>query len=461
MASRFSRLPDDTYVEHDPDAGWMGVSRYAHGLATGRPSPRVPVRTSAEHRLELQQGMAADPVVAGAGHGLLFDPTPYVREPSEVLAEHGMPPLRGSEGRGFLQRFGSVAREPDPQRRAAIAEKKMGIVRQASRITRDIDVPNAGERPVYPHNVEYSEPGTSTPFATQLANREHFGNSAVSGNWYDVEAEQVNEAATRQGVSHAVMRRAVAYTSPQKPWNFGHEQEANVRFPNIEGAEAVVERVNTQRTRAANEGRGFDPLETARETTVSAVHQGRVAPDEPGVHPQTLGNMEKVGRVASGRELPSDRIPTPNEKVPNFDIALGAGDQTSRTVRRTAAHAYTSDTWDVRTAGVTDYGQVSGGGAKDPDYAGVAKRPEGQYDVVATSGRRSGFKEGRLPSDQQQHVWRVIRPPAETTQQMFEPTATGERTRRHAEAEQPLPAYNEAEKDWVHEGTKAYRNRWR
>jgi hypothetical protein len=35
MASRFSRLPDDTYVEHDPDAGWMGVSRYAHGLATG------------------------------------------------------------------------------------------------------------------------------------------------------------------------------------------------------------------------------------------------------------------------------------------------------------------------------------------------------------------------------------------------------------------------------------------
>lgn len=426
MPSNFQRLPDDTYTEHDPDTGWRGTSRYQHGLVTGRPSPRIPQRVRPVTGLMRgHEDLRTETDIAGHGHGQFFDVAPYVKPKAEVLRAAGVPERRTSSGEGFLPRLGSVAGSTGAEREK-ILQTKVETLGQASRITRPV------EHSGITH--ELGDPGTPHGLKTQMANRAGFVNPNIQGDWYVKESEQVNERATQTGVHHSVQRRATAIASPKTPWDRGHPQEGNVRYTNLDNAQAIVQHVQNERQRAANEGRGFSATEAALETRVPTV-----AGDSERM-PAFTRVMRAIGEGMEPHASPADRIITATErtkkadltgeKVPNFDLALERGSP-SITGRREAAQAYTSDIWDIRSAGIKDYGHVGGGGLTKPkgtqrreggDLGLVSNRPKGQYDVVAMTGRRSGFKAGMLPSEMQQHIWRSARGAGpQTEQQMFMP----------------------------------------
>ncbi len=444
MVSKFTRLPDESYIEETPGNGWLGTSRYQHGLATGRPSPRIPSRVRPVTGLMRgREDLVTETDVAGHGHGMLFNPAPYMRNKADVLREAEVPARRTSSGEGFLPRLGNVAGTTDPAERQRITSDKVEVLKHAGTITRSVE----HHGPPSEHTL--GELGTSTPMRTQLQNRSSFVSPDIQGDWYKIESEQVNEAATRQGVTHGTMRRAVAIASPKTPWVRGHPQETNVEYPNMANAEAVVGHVETVRKRheadpdlAARHGK-FNPEVEALQTRV---------PTKSGKGEKKPAYTRVMGAIGeSMTESPSTPIVTnaqihddpkmTGEKVPNFDLALARG-VTSRTGRREAAQAYTSDVWDVRTAGLRDYPHISGGGLTKPggtqrrpggDLGLAANRPRGQYDVVATTGRRAGLQAGMLPSEMQQHVWRSARgagSTAETTQQMFMPQEGYERVNK-------------------------------
>lgn len=432
--SEFTRLNDGSYTEHDAAAGWVGTSRFQHGLATGRPSPAMPSRVRPVTALmRARPDLVTETDTAGHGHGQLFHPAPFVQPTADVLRAGGVPQRRPSSGEGFLPRLGSVAGETDPARRSAIAADKMETLGQAGKITRPVTVRDPAKPAHLDTNVDIGEPGTSTPMRTQMQNRANFVDPNVEGDWYHVESNQVNDAATRAGVPHGTMRRAVAYTSPKTPWDTGHPQDANVKYPNLNAAEAIVTHVASGRKRAANEGRGFDPVSSALDTRIPTVSgEGERMPAFSRAM-RTVGESMVAGTssadpIVTRIEAKGNKTMT-GEKVPNFDLALARGSD-SRTARREATQAYTSDVWDTRTAGVNDYSHIAGGGLTPPggtqrrtggDKGVVASRPRGQYDVIATTGRRAGMQAGMLPSEMQQHVWRVARGAGSAPeQQMFE-----------------------------------------
>lgn len=438
--STFHQLDDGTYVEHDEAAGWTGVSRYQHGLATGRPSPAPAMRPRAITSVLAGEGML--PSHGGPGQGMLF--TPETRSVGETLAAHGVPERRSSSGEGFLPRLGSVAGAAGPAERDAVAQEKARAIRVAGAITAH-SAPGQGADP--------TTFGTPTPMRRQMENRARHIDPNTTGNWYDHEAEEVETLASKHGVPHSNMRRAVASLSPQKPWVYGSLQDDNLHYPNLEAADAVARTVISGRKDAASRGEDFDAGKYAAEhTTVPSM-------GTPGleVKPQTMGNMAKAGAAfgegydpsarmvnpaegkvgKSGKPLKSSLAPV-GEKVPNFDLALAAGHD-SPTVRREAAQAYTSDTWDVRSAGIPHYSFIGGGGMMGGKPEGWPKgadsNPRGQYDVVAMTGRRAGLKAGMAPSEMQQHVWRVGKGvgvgsgSTDSEQQMFPGDKNGRRER--------------------------------
>ena len=420
--STFHRLADGTDVEHDAATGWTGVSRFSHGLATGRPSPSMAVRPRAITSILEAHSML--PSHGGPGQGMLFEPE--TRSVHDVLSEHGVPDRRASSGDGFLSRLGSVAGAATQEARDEVANRKAEVIRQAGHITSP-SVPGRGPERGYP--------GTATPMKLQLENLKAHESENVTGNWYDDEADDIDRLAGVHNTSHARMRRGVALLSPQKPWTTGASQDATHKMPNLEAGSAVASRVLAGAAGAAKLGHDFDYTESGALTRVSAANPKYIGEE---VMPQSAENLGKAGAAFDPKNDPASRIVTGSEpkmgkkgkllktnmageKVPSFDLALAAG-SASPTVNREAAQAVTIDTHAGRAAGIPDYTHIGGGGKKPKDLPeGVTSNPYGQYDVSAMLVRRRALQRGVLPNYEQQHTWRVGRGTGSqaVSQQMF------------------------------------------
>lgn len=485
-SSEFFRDEGGTWMERDTATGWVGKSTRQHGIVTGRPSPRQPVRNNAMHDVlsgAADNRWAGAPLTDGAGAGqgaLTFTAEPRPST-SDVLRQHGVPERRASSGEGFLSSLPSVAGVEDPAVRSANAARKIAGIRYASKIIGPI-VPGANERAVtVGHGGTATMPraGTATPFATAMANRQMVDRQ-YDDNWYATEAAQVGDISGRTGVPFAQMRRATALLSPQKPWDTGHPQDGNLSYPNLVAAEEVAYEMDASKQRAVERQTVWDPNTAGGNARVPGVVQqqrpdrapdrrmvGRHSIEEfdvPGetksgvtntvsigfhpvtgetyILPQARDNMEKAGRAVVGIDPPHARMNTPAQKVGNFDLALNDTPEfQSMTVRREAAQAYTSDTHDVRSAGVSDYAHVAGGGpvkkkAREvgaPEKSGGVAEIAAAYDVMAMTGRRSAMRSGVSPNHAQQSVWRSVRPPNPAKQQMF-------RTNVHTGEEKISPA---------------------
>lgn len=365
----------------------------SQSMATGRETPYAPHRPNRMESIEANAGLR-DLGGAGPNHGVLFSPKEMKRvtvSDEDMSKRTGLPATPKSAGRGFLPRVGASPTQPygsvaeakaagNPKAAAKVSQRKQEVL---ARHGREIGPTARTPGPVQP----------GTPMASSLQARSTYFDSSQNPRWYEEHAPAaIHHAAAETGTHTPEMRRATAYGSPQMPWTSGHPEDDTYRMNNVDLSRDMATHVQrSQRGRAA-----FTPENVGKSFSAPAVWKGKpIISPESGEQMtskvQTEGNRIKAASAFMGDD-PSKQIQSASQKVPNFDVALGAG-STSRWARRQAHNAYTSDAWDERTQGITSH------------YAWTGSTTPGGYDMSAMTGRRSAMKSGVTPSQSQETVW--------------------------------------------------------
>jgi hypothetical protein len=397
------RPQSDWEKEHyggDPTSGSdLERMRAGGGLATGRPSPRIPKRVNVANAVLVERGLA-DPGDVDPNQGRLFGHAEMgkLTKTDKEMAEQTGVPYRRPAGQGWMTGVGRTKRAPydtaaearaagDTKAEAAIHARKAEVGQQAKEKVRE---PDTGEP-------------SQTPVRTAMSNRARYESDRPT-TWYAGEATQaVEREALKSGLGghpqgFNIMRRATALLSPQKPWDMGHHQDDNYTQPNVEVAGHLVRFLRGEQARLGEE---YDPDKAAKEFRMPGVGHTEETPNL--VQGQSLPMRKAVARHLDKPTHEEPKLATEVQKVRNFDPALAAGHRV-RWARRQALQRYTSDTHDIRAAGITGLYQSF-----------VGSNAPGGYEFAAMTGRRGAMrqsvralKEGRDPrtsSEYQENVW--------------------------------------------------------
>ena len=367
--------------------------RAGGGMATGRPSPRIPQRPNVANVVLAHRGLAdAGDVDPNQGRLLSHAQMGGLTKSDTEMAEQTGVPHRRPAGQGWMTGVGETARHPygtaaearaakDPKSEQALHARKAEV-----------------------GGVAREKLQSGTPARTAVTNRARYESDAPT-NWYAGGAsEAIRHEAIKSGLGGTpgganVMRRATALTSPQKPWDSGHGQDANYRMENVDVAGHLTRFLSGEKAR---QGKRYRPAEAAKRFRMPGVGHTEETPN------LVQGQSGPVRRsVAQHLDQPTHTDPklaTDVQKVRNFDVALAAGHE-SRWARRQAAQAYTSDTHDIRAAGVHGIYQ---------SWVGAPKS-SGGYEFAAMTGRRGAMRqsvgamkrgaEPRTSSEYQENTW--------------------------------------------------------
>ena len=234
--------------------------RAGGGLATGRPSPRVPHRVNAAAATLVHHGLASPgDVDPNQGRLLSHAQMGHLTKTDDEMAQQTGVVARRPAGRGFLSGVGRTKASPyDTSAEARAA----GDTKSAERIAK---------RKKEVISTAAKKTGSETPLKTIMENRARYESDAPT-KWYaEGASDAVAHEALKSGVSHNTMRRAAALTSPQKPWDKGHIQDNNYSMPNVEVAGHLVRFLKGEQKRL---GKGYRP---------SAAAERFRMPGDPGV----------------------------------------------------------------------------------------------------------------------------------------------------------------------------------
>ena len=398
--------------------------RAGGGTATGRPSPRIPKRPNVANVTLVHRGLA-DAGDIDPNQGRLFSHAQMgqlTKSDAEMSQETGVP-YRRPAGQGWMTGLGQSPTQPH----ATIAEARAaGDEKRAAYLSK---------RRTEVGQVAREKMQSETPAKTALLNRQRYESDAPT-NWYAggageaIQHETMKSGLGRNPHGWNIMRRATALTSPQKPWDVGHGQDANYQLENVGVAGHLVRFLSGEQSRL---GRKYKPEKAAAQFRMPGVGHTEETPN------LVQGQSGPVRRsVAQHLDVPTHEGPqlsTDVQKVRNFDVALAASHR-SRWARRQAAQAYTSDTHDIRAAGVHGIYQ---------SWVG-APASSGGYEFAAMTGRRGAMRQSvralkrgatpRTSSEYQENIWVGKRGPNQPRvhktaegsgkQVLFEQSRTGE-----------------------------------
>lgn len=391
---------------HDEERGTH--FRASVSMATGRVTPRRPRRPNRMDVIEAKNDLRSTGDI-DVNQGSLFSDQEMDRltlSDAEMSRRTGVPATPRSAGRGFLPGVGATARDEAEgihsvahartfQRLAEAEGDKKAAKKYAGRAAviskRKVEVINQLGKEIGP-TTRTPEVTPGTPWASAIRNRLEYHDRADTPDWYDKGAPRaISQAAGRLGESFGTVRRATAHGSPQMPWDSGHAQDQTYRMNNVQFAEQMGEHVHKELAKNPD----LTKEELGGSFAVPAIRGGVPHPTDTS-QIQSLPQRIKTAESYMGVDT-SQNIESNSQKVKNFDVALGAQQADSRWARRQALNAYTADTWDERTAGISS----------KYDFTGSTSR--GGYESVAMTGRRGAMKADRLPSHFQELVWNARR----------------------------------------------------
>lgn len=404
--------------------------RASVSMATERVTPRRPIRPNRMASIEAKNDLRSTGDI-DVNQGVLFPEHEMDRlthSDEEMSRRTGVPTTPESAGKGFLSGVGatgkdraegihSVAHARTFQRLAEAEGDKKSAAKFGKRATaigkRKVEVINQLNEEIGPTS-RTPDVQKGTPWKSAISNRLQYHDRVQKADWYDKGAPKaISEAAGRLPADRlnpehpfGTVRRATAHGSPQMPWDSGHAQEGTYRMNNVQFAEQMGQHVSKELAK--------NPDATKEELggsfSVPAIRGGVAHPTETS-QIQSLPQRVKTAESYMGVD-PSRQIESNSQKVKNFDVALGAQQADSRWARRQALNAYTADTWDERTAGVSSHYDFTGSTSK------------GGYEAIAMTGRRAGMKAGEMPSHFQEKVWNARRGEelAYPNQSMVKPT---------------------------------------